>query len=371
MLNVGVIGAGAFGNKIAQLAEAHEFPVWYINTSEEDTKGIFDSKNTGKGTIIGTEGGCGQERSVAIELIKENYKEVINQFPESLLSCDIIFVAGSAGGGTGSGFTPILVDVLRSAIDGIQFGVITTLPSHNEGIRAKKNSIDLMESVHKLGVPYMVYDNSKVSGGIPVVFEKVNSLIIDDLRIIRGDLLAPSHISNIDKKDLFKIVSQPGLMQIAKVDNITGRDFDHSSLSDMLMTAMKNSMMVDFERNGKIHSMGVVMTLEPNVAQQADSNLAALFDYVGHPIETYYHTQHAKDTSSTHLIAIMNGMGYPSTRLKDYVLLVESVKAKIDTAQSTKDTSLAGSLDWIDESKTRVSKGIKKKDVDSSIFTKY
>lgn len=141
MNKTGFVAIGQAGGNIGQLLEKKGYPVMYLNTSTEDLDTIKDGKY--KHHIQNGEG-CNKDRNKAKQLIVDDYDAVADMI-DNTLKTEFIFVIFSAGGGTGSGAGPMLVDMLAS--DGRSVGIITVIPSAQESIKTQINAYECFKEL--------------------------------------------------------------------------------------------------------------------------------------------------------------------------------------------------------------------------------
>ena len=125
MLKFGIIGIGQAGGNIAEYAMTRGFKAIAINTAKIDLNLLKYIPDDSKIYLQGYNG-AGRNRDIGKEAFVENVNNIFEVCKNKLSDCDILFIAGSGGGGTGSGALPIAVDVLLEIIDRIN--IIYILP---------------------------------------------------------------------------------------------------------------------------------------------------------------------------------------------------------------------------------------------------
>ena len=216
MLKISTIGIGNCGGQIAELAKkTHGIPGIAINSSTKDLSNINEIIKI----LIGDEKGAGKDRTNAKVFIKNQISRLINQesFVKHIEESDVIAIISSIGGGTGSGMSPLLLDILSRKFHEKHFILIEVYPPLRESVAAQQNAVDYLKEVE--GIPnavYMSYDNNKLAD-LPTseMMKKVNAEIVEALRIIRGEYLYPTPFNSIDEKDMLKILETPGRLAIS------------------------------------------------------------------------------------------------------------------------------------------------------------
>ena len=168
MLNIGVIGIGNCGNQIALLAHKEaDCEVYAINSSENDLATLPDDIPK---RLVGDSEGTGKNRADAKKFLKKAAMELVTDetFKNFIFTKDVIMIASSTGGGTGSGMSPVLSSIIRSTFknpDGTNKIVILVgvLPKLSEGYSTQVNSLAYAHEVFDVlkDATYMFYDNNK------------------------------------------------------------------------------------------------------------------------------------------------------------------------------------------------------------------
>lgn len=137
---IGFVAIGQAGGNIGQLFEEYGYSVLYLNTSEEDLSTLTEAKH--KYHITGGEG-CNKDRGKAKQLVIDDFDNIAGRIDDTL-NCEFIFVIFAAGGGTGSGAGPMLIDLLLDEESGQdkEIGAITILPGCNETLKSQVNAYE-------------------------------------------------------------------------------------------------------------------------------------------------------------------------------------------------------------------------------------
>lgn len=371
MLKICTIGVGNAGNQIADLAmSAYNIPGVAINSSQKD---LINVKHIGK-IIIGDEKGAGKNRGEAKEFIKLHVKNLLNheKFVNLIKENDIVFVISSVGGGTGSGMSPILTDILSRSFPDKKFVLIEVYPPIGESIAAQQNSLDYLKEVRSFlpNVVYLAYDNNRRANlTSPEMMHSVNEEIVEGLVVFRGDYLYPTPFNSIDEKDMLRFFGTPGRLAVYILDDIKEKDFDENSIEDAMINVIKNiSSNVELDRDKIVKRLGVITNLNSALTKMFDTNLKKIKELIGEPVESYEHSYVAEKDETNRVILIASGLSVPDDRLTK---IVQRIEEGLEELSRQKESSV------LDETETDKIKSLRQEigsseglDLDD-IFSKY
>lgn len=291
MLKIGIIGLGNAGSQVAALAnEKLGVDVFVINSSEKDLQTI-PSKIPN--LLIGDTKGAGKERSVAQRFLKESIMGIIKD-PESskIFNKEVLFIISSTGGGTGSGTSILLSNIIQEVFPNTKIIIVGILPTLKEALSTQLNSIAYMQELYQTldGATYMLYDNDKLSK-LPstTMMQKINESIVNDIDVIRGTYQMPTRYSSIDEKDMGNIISTHGRIAIASLTDIKEKDIDEVSLEDLLIQQFKTNAHCELQRDKIVHRTGVISNLSDRLNEKFDSHIPTVQEFIGAPVEEFEH----------------------------------------------------------------------------------
>lgn len=344
MLKVGILGLGNCGNQIADLGKiSRNIPGLAINTSEKDIANVKHIDTF----IIGDNKGAGKDRSIAKSFVKKTIKELLGQekFTSFIKEQEVIVIASSTGGGSGSGIAPMMCHLLSDIYKNKKFILLHVLPSLKESLAAQQNTIEYLQEIMNFKATYMSYDNGKMDH-VPenVMMKSINEQIIEDICVMRGDYQLPTIYTSIDEKDALKILSTNGRLQIARVHDIKEKDLDKQSVEDLLIHSIKFSdYMTEFQRDNSVKRTGVILNLNEKVNSLVDTNMPVVKGFIGEPIEGFEHITVLQPNMEIRNSAfmIMAGLSTPDDRIEK---ISQRVK-EIEESLKSESTSILESLD--------------------------
>lgn len=291
MLNVGLVGIGNAGSQVAALAkEKLGIDVLAINSSEKDLQTIPKSVPS---ILIGDSKGAGKNRTESKLFLKESIMKLINDEElVELFSKDVLFIASSTGGGTGSGAAIMLTNILAEVYPDTKAIVVGILPTLNDGESSQLNSIGYMKELYEAldGATYMLYDNEKFSKyPTHVMMEKINESIVNDINVIRGFYQNPTKYSSIDEKDMTSIITTKGRIVVASLPDIKEKDLDETTIEDMLIDQFKKNAHCELQRDKIVNRTGIILNISERISEQFNSHVPTVQQFLGAPVEEFEH----------------------------------------------------------------------------------
>ena len=289
---VGFIGVGQAGGNIAKLFEDVGYTALYINTSEEDLKTL---KNSPHQYHVPNTTGCGKDRNLAKNALANFAEEICTQIND-IFTQEMIFVAFSTSGGTGSGIAPFLIDILSQETDK-KICAIAILPSEKESIQAHINSYDCckeLTEIEDMGCTFFIDNNNSRSNDILTINNIFFFLLNDFLNkqdnySVRG---------NIDETEVLKMLSAKGASAITILKN------EKSNIKN-LVDNFKNNIFAPRENDKIITYVGMYHSKEP--IEEID--MQTVFAEIGTPIDLF------QGYESDNTVCVLSGMSYPFTRV--------------------------------------------------------
>lgn len=291
MLKIGVVGLGNAGSQVAALAhEKLGVEVLVINSSEKDLQTIPSNIPN---LLIGDTKGAGKERAAAQKFLKESIMGIIKDKEASkIFNQEVLFIVSSTGGGTGSGTSILLSNIVEEVYPNTKIIIVGILPTLKEALSTQLNSIAYMQELYQTldGATYMLYDNDKLSK-LPstTMMQKINESIVNDIDVIRGTYQMPTRYSSIDEKDMGNIISTHGRIAIASLTDIKEKDIDEVSLEELLIQQFKTNAHCELQRDKIVHRTGVISNLSDRLNEKFDSHIPTVQEFIGAPVEEFEH----------------------------------------------------------------------------------
>lgn len=318
---IGFIAVGQAGGNIGGLFEKKGYPVLYLNTSMEDlevTKGKY------KYHIHGGEG-CNKDRKKAKQLIIEDFDNIFREI-STKIDVDLIYVVFGAGGGTGSGSSPMLADLLLN--EDKKVGLITVLPAKDESIKTQLNAYECFKEIDELeGLSSCFILDNEGQNKMAINNEFVNLFnsfvtIPERHKDVRG---------NVDKSEIIETLSAAGMAIVL------------NGGSDTLLEKFDNNFYAPMEDDE------VVKYITASLA--GNMTVKDIEKKVGVPFDSF------KTYNQDRTICCVSGLSYPVHRLDEVYEIVnenkDSMKSKLN---ATRKSVVTRDIDFFGEEEPRARK---------------
>lgn len=342
LVKFGVLAIGEGGSSIGEYAAQKGFSVLAINTALIDFEKLKTVRPDSRIHLEGWEG-AGRNREVGREAILTHSEKIYEKAKVVFKDCDMIYIAATTSGGTGSGGMSVGIEILSELNKRI--GVITTLPEFSEGPKAHMNALECfseLSQIEQLGSVFSI-DNERAKsifkdGDKSKVLQLSNCQVIDHLVEVASLCSQPSYISNFDKNDFLGLLEERGSSVITKIhvpvkelkqasDIVTAI---HQSIEQICAPRITSSQIVKAAVIGKI-PREMMSIVEPK----------SIFQSIGTPydiVEAYYSNKEHQN----HCIfyTVMSGLSFPFERLKEIEEGVKNLEQelidKVENSRSQK-----------------------------------
>lgn len=351
--NIAIIGVGNCGSQVANLAEKkypHLFDSVYINSSESDLS-MIDNNDAIKFKIGSREDieGSGKNRSKMKEYLMNDINKIIvnEDFQDIIATKKYCFIITSAAGGTGSGASPVLTEVMRQIFPDVNFILVGVLPQLTASLMEQANALEFLTELYDVlgsDTTYMIYDNESMSG-LPTtkVLEAVNESIVEDLRVLTMIDNYPTPYESIDEADLESIITTPGRLLVTRVTSgLTEKAMEDTNLDDIIIKTIKRSTHAETDRNKKVLRWGVITYFTEAVNALYNSELEGLANFLGTPIERFNHNAiNDKLETLNFLYLVASGLSPINDRVKKITDRIDELEKAL-ASESANQYILAG-----------------------------
>lgn len=248
-LNIGVVGVGQAGSRIAEVFYKYGYAAGVLNTAQQDLKFIQVPEENKLFLDFGL-GGAGKDLSVGEGAIIQ-YQEEIGSFIDAKVvqNNDMLFLAISGGGGTGSGSVEPMLQIMAQFQRPL--GVIYVLPLNTDDAQAKKNSITTLAKLAKMASTdaistLIIVDNAKLEmlyGNLSQseFWKAGNHAIVEPFHLFNKLTAQPSEFTSLDSTDFGKIIAQG---DCSLYGSIVVEDYmEETSLSEHVMKSLEDGLL--------------------------------------------------------------------------------------------------------------------------------
>ena len=336
MLNVGFIGSGNAGNQLAVLChERLNIPVLAINSSEKDLETVPDTIPKRKITDKdGISHGAGKDRALAKKFLKDSVMSILKdeEITNMIAELDVVFIASSTGGGTGSGTAPLIANIIASTFKDVKVIMIGILPVNGEALSAHVNTLEYLNELYKIldNQTYMLYDNDKLDG-MPSykIMETVNDEIIKDIDVIRCTFNYTTKFDSIDDRDMMRLISFPGRIVISRLEGFNEKSCDNVTIEDLLIENIKKNSHVEVQRDKRIMASGIITNLSQALTETFDNNLPKVRDFMGTPLHSFSHIYVNEDRKQpNNVFYIMSGLSPINDKINHISDRIEEIEER-------------------------------------------
>ena len=272
-----IVGVGQGGSRLAETFWKLGYRrVAVINTAAQDLKPIA-LPDANKLLIGGS--GAGKDRKVAQGIFQEHREDILDFLKKVFKSgIDRILVCIGAGGGTGAGGGPVVVDICHDLCQtfGVEtsdyeakVGAILALPTKAEGSRVKSNAKETADALIKYTTngtlsPLMILDNERIK----LLYRKLsvnkfwgtaNTSICSLFHLFNKIAAQDSEYTAFDKADLDTVMSS-GIISFGAVPvKPKGDIVEETDISYAVRDNLKKNILANIDVNtGKFAACVVI-----------------------------------------------------------------------------------------------------------------
>lgn len=314
---IGFIAVGQAGGNIGQIFEAQGFSVLYLNTSMEDIKTI-----KGKHIYHIEHGeGANKDRDKAKSLVINDYDNIAKQIDDVLPDAELIYVIFAAGGGTGSGAGPMLIDLILGDKD-VSVGAVTILPALDESVKAQMNAYECVRELADIENVSSCFflDNQAADGDkvdVNYKFAVNEQFVTDFLAVINAPGKYISAKGNVDTAELFETLKCGGTAVV-----YSWEAFDIAEITN-------------YPKLGYLAMPGNKGLKRALFIASEQASLAELYKTTGEPLDEY-----RGYSEEGEVVFMLAGMPFPTERLDKIYELVNGKKEMIISANKTQRCEL-------------------------------
>ncbi len=351
MKSVGILGVGQAGGNIAEIASTMGFQTALINTNQRD--GLVNTRVEKKYFVPGYNG-AGQDRSIGLKAVNENYREIIDFVQHSFKNIRLLLVAFSTDGGTGSGMSPLIMDLLLDQLPGVNIGAIAIVPDRNVLAGNRINAAECIEEISKIDSLSSVFlvDNDQMRKLNPQsskhqVYLSSNHQVMEAIKNVLQVTKKSSFYGNFDETDLMNILGTRGVTIISSTAITDAKTT--SDVSSKIQSSWANSIFCPVESTGVIRA-GLIYDGPEKMAKLI--NVPSIFERVGEPLELFEGTYISE--SDPTITTVLAGLAFPARRLHTLEESLEKNKERLQNlVKKEHSQKYESKISWASNLKTR------------------
>ena len=272
-VNIGIVGVGQCGSKIAEEFYNRGYSAVAINTAVQDLKhiGIPEKQKLFLDYALG---GAAKDLDTGEAAAEEYAAEILSHMEEYLSDCEILLLATSGGGGTGSGAAETIINLMAQLEKPLS--TLYVLPLSSEDTLSKHNAVQTLSKLAKLASEdiinsLIVVDNSKIELMFPgksmSEFWKVaNSSIVEPLHLFNKLSVNASEYTSLDPMDFSRIFVGTGdcsLYGMIEVEDY----LEEAAIAEAMVTNLETGLLSGNFDLGQTRSAGIIITGSKEVLQ--------------------------------------------------------------------------------------------------------
>jgi len=352
-----VIGVGGGGcNAVRDMMKYNIGDVEFIcaNTDAQSMQDIKGATIVQLGYAVTKGLGAG----IDPEIGKKAALEDKDRLREILKDTDLLFIATCLGGGTGSGSTPVIVEIAKEL--GILTVAVVTTPFTFEGskraaiakesIRLLEDTVDTLIPIPNDKVRALLPENGK-DVGLQACFSKINDILSSAVLSISDVIQRPGFI-NLDFADIRKIMQGKGLAIIGS-GFASGKD----RATEAITMALNNPLLDNMKLQGASGILVNIVANEKFGYLEIDEIAGVIngFASVSNDVDIKYGVALDPDLGEElKIMVIATGVSAKKDQTNEGLRLTKSNNAKpsMRTLDNAKDTKLNAKKTGTNDDKT-------------------
>ena len=321
----GFVGLGQMGGNVIKSIHTKGYSVMAANAAQSDLDGL-DIPEECKYHILGGYGSS-KERKKAKQLLAENNCEnfdlLVNEIKERFKDCQIIFIVGSSGGGSGSAMLPSIKKRLQAETDKI-ICAITCTPDDNASMKQYMNCYEFFQELETIGGggATFIIDNNK----------NKEKLVLNEQFACYLDAFLNCETTStrgvVDRAEIENVLSQKGICIVNK----QGSD---KATTQTVIERIRDNIYVSLEDDGVVANIALVNS-NNNV------RLNEIIESVGKPLATF------EGWEADATVLAISGCSLPYKKLGEIKQKIEDDKDTIKkNLTATSERRLTGSIDFL------------------------
>lgn len=351
-IEIGIIGTGQAGNRLAEAFYALGNNAICLNTGLQDLKHVKIPESNKLLLELTGFGGAAKNLQLGKAAAEANREKISALVATHFANVDMFLIATSAGGGSGAGSLDVLVDVLGQI--GKPVLLMGVLPGNSDDAATKSNSLESLQSIAsflKSGkiANAVIIDNKrveKIHSGVSIMdfFSVANRSIVSTFDMLNKLSMLPSSTKAFDSTELITLLTEPGFTVYGEM---TVKDYaQEDAIATSIIENLTNNLLsdgFDVEQSRyagfMIAASKAVLDKIPAVSiNYANSLLQDTAKAAKAVFRGIYETEDTDDAVKVY--SIFSGLGLPSSRVSELQKESETLKAQIRENEAKRNVNL-------------------------------
>lgn len=345
-INLGVVGVGQCGSKIAEEFYNRGYNAVAINTAWQDLKPI-NMPERQKLFLDFSLGGAAKDLDTGRDAVEHYANEVLGHVAENTEECEILMLTVSGGGGTGSGSAEAMVNIMSQL--GKPMSVLFVLPMASEDTLAKHNAIQTLARLAKLAKgdvinSLIVVDNAKIELMFPgksmAEFWKVaNESIVNPLHLFNTLSANPSAYTSLDPMDFSRLFVGTGDCALYGMIEVDDYMENEEAIAEAMIVNLESGMLSSDFVLTQTRSAGVIITgskeaLSRVPAQNIEYGFAMVSKICNEGTRVFRGVYEVpSDDNVLRIYSFFSGLGLPEERVEELRIEAERHMAALQNKE--------------------------------------
>lgn len=337
MCKIMVIGIGAAGNKavlnVVEKGVVRVEDTLMVNSTQMD----IPSSYTGESIVLtDKDTGSGKERNLSKQYLKSALSTGKFNIADTINKYESIIVISSVEGGTGSGSTPKIAQLIRDVY--CKTPHIIAITGFEEDPRGLYNTVEFFKEIPENCVVETISNKAFLEAAYGNKFkaeQMANDEIAQRIRIMSAKEFIDGE-QNIDATDILKLINTMGYMTIEKCYLNGDRGYNHlvdvDAFNRVIKSMIYSSKSLRSE-NPSASRIGIILNLHPLSENAIDFEFTRIKEEYGNPYEVFIQKQW--DEKTEYIAFIISGMKMPIDEVKAtyarYVAAAEAMNHNKDS----------------------------------------
>lgn len=327
-INIGVVGVGQAGSKIAENFYNLGYSTVVINTAMQDLKYINVPERQ-KLFLDVALGGAAKDLETGAAAVEEYADQVLEMLEKNFEDSDVLMLVTSGGGGTGSGSAENMVKIMSQLDKPVV--VIYVLGLSTEDALSKHNCFQTLSKLARLAKgdlinSLMIVDNAKIEllypGKSMAQFWKVaNQAIVEPLHLFNELSANPSEYTSLDPMDFSRILV--GTSDCALYGMIEVEDYlEEDAIAEAVIANMENGLLASEFDLSQTRSAGVIITgtkemLDQIPAANLEYGFAMVNKLCNDGTQIFRGVYTTPEQKGLRVYSLFSGLGLPEERVTE------------------------------------------------------